>query len=313
MGEAAIECHGLTKRFRRGLKPFTAVDDLALHVPRGATFGLLGPNGAGKTTTIQMLLGLVFPTAGSARLLGGSIQDAAIRRQIGFVPEKFQLPHFLTAAEFLEIHGRLFGLRGPELGKRVEAGLERVSLASRRGDRVGGFSKGMQQRLVLAQALLHDPALLVLDEPTSALDPVGRREVRAIVREAHARGATVLLNSHLLSEVEAVCDQVAILRNGRLLHQGSPQALAAGAIQVEAKVGGAGEAVEAAIAPLVSGLKALPTRPDEPRQLSFEVASEEALPEVASAIQAAGGRLYALTPHRESLEDLFMRLVEEQP
>ena len=311
MGEAAIECHGLTKRFRRGLKPFTAVDDLALFVPRGATFGLLGPNGAGKTTTIQMLLGLVFPTAGSARVLGGSIQDAAIRRQIGFVPEKFQLPHFLTAAEFLEIHGRLFGLGGPELGKRVEAGLERVSLASRRNDRVGGFSKGMQQRLVLAQALLHDPALLVLDEPTSALDPVGRREVRAIVREAHARGATVLLNSHLLSEVEAVCDQVAILRNGRLLHQGSPQALAAGAIRVEAKVGG--ESVEAAIAPWVTGLKSQPTRPDEPRQLSFEVGSEEALPEVAAAIQAAGGRLYALTPHRESLEDLFMRLVEEQP
>ncbi|HEY9724787.1 MAG TPA: ABC transporter ATP-binding protein [Oscillatoriaceae cyanobacterium] len=309
MEAPAIACHGLTKRYRRGWSTFAAVDDLALTVPRGVTFGLLGPNGAGKTTTIQMLLGLVRPSAGTAEVLGGAIQSLDVRRRIGFVPEKFQLPPFLSAEEFLDIQGRLCGMRGPALQKRVQVCLEQVGLAARRRDRAGGFSKGMQQRLVLAQALLHEPELLVLDEPTSALDPVGRREVRAIIREAHERGATVLLNSHLLSEVEAVCEEVAILRNGRLVRQGPIHGLTGAVLRVDARVGDFSPEVQSAVAALTTKLEAHPREAGHV-DLAFEVATDEQLPAIARAIVAAGGSLYALTPHHESLEDLFMRLVE---
>jgi ABC-2 type transport system ATP-binding protein len=186
-----------------------------------------------------------------------------------------------------------------------------VGLADRRGDRVSGFSKGMQQRLVLAQALLGEPELLVLDEPTSALDPVGRREVRDIVREAHARGATVLLNSHLLAEVEAVADHVAILQAGRLVWQGAIAALAGPGLRVDARVGGWSAALAEALAPLVEGLEVGPAADaDGARALAFRVADAAGVPAVARAIVAGGGALFALTPHGESLEDAFIRLVE---
>jgi ABC-2 type transport system ATP-binding protein len=309
VSEAAIACHGLTKRFQRGFGSFTAVDNLELTVPRGVTFGLLGPNGAGKTTTIQMILGLIRPSQGSAEVLGGRISELEVRRQIGFVPEKFQLPPFLSAEEFLHLQGRLFGLSGPRLAQRVNATLEQVGLSTRRRDRVSGFSKGMQQRLVLAQALLNEPTLLILDEPTSALDPVGRREVREIIKQAHDRGATVLLNSHLLSEVEAVCDQVAILRNGKLLRQGPIHALAGQSLRVDARVGGYGDGVASAVGPLVSQLT-VHQRDAGQVELAFEVPGEEQLPAIAQAIVSSGASLYSLVPHHESLEDLFMRLVE---
>ena len=195
--------------------------------------------------------------------------------------------------------------------RRVGAGLERVGLAGRGRDRVGGFSKGMQQRLVLAQALLPEPELLILDEPTSALDPVGRKEVRDIILEAHARGTTVLLNSHLLSEVEAVCDQVAVLRRGKLVRQGAVRALAHGELEVEARVGGYTDAVAAALTPHVQGLRVEPPTDEPWTTLRFALLSEEALPFVSAAILGAGGALYALVPSRESLEELFLRLVEE--
>ena len=310
MSSPAIACDGLTKRYRKGFRSFTAVEDLGLEVPQGVTFGLLGPNGAGKTTSIGMVLGLVRPTAGGARVLGGAIADPAVRRRIGFVPEKFQLPPFLTAAEFLDLHGRLLGLGGADLARRAETHLARVGLAERRGDRVGGFSKGMQQRLVLAQALLGDPDLLVLDEPTSALDPVGRREVRDIVRETRARGATVLLNSHLLSEVEAVADSVAILRSGKLVWQGAIATLAGPGLRIDARVGGWSEALAAAVGPLVDHLDvgAVPDA-DHAHPVAFRVGHASQVPAVAAAIVGAGGALFALTPHGESLEDAFMRLV----
>ncbi|MFN3432250.1 MAG: ABC transporter ATP-binding protein, partial [Candidatus Sericytochromatia bacterium] len=233
------------------------------------------------------------------------------RRRVGYVPEKFQLPPFLTAREFLSIHAQLFGLSGPELNRRVEAGLERVGLAGRGNDRAGGFSKGMQQRLVLAQALLADPELLILDEPTSALDPVGRKEVRDIITEAHARGTSVLLNSHLLSEVESVCDQVAVLRGGKLIRQGPVRSLTHGQVEVEARVGGYGTAMAEGLQPWVQSLRVEPKGQDPWTTLHFEVPDEAALPAVTAAVMAAGGTLYALIPRRESLEELFMRLVEE--
>jgi ABC-2 type transport system ATP-binding protein len=311
MTELALACEGLTKHFRRGFGRFTAVDGLDLQVPRGSTFGLLGPNGAGKTTTISMILGLVKPSAGQARILGGSIHQAAIRRQVGFVPEKFQLPAFLTANEFLALHADLAGIPGAQVNAKVAEGLARVGLEGRGTDRVGGFSKGMQQRLALAQALLADPALLILDEPTSALDPVGRREVRDIIRAAHARGATVVLNSHLLSEVEAVCDHVAIMRHGKLLRQGAVGQLAGGALRVEARIGSLGAGVEAALRPLVQELAIAPGADGQPATATFQVPAPDAVPAVAAAIVGAGGELFALVPHGESLEDTFMRLVGE--
>lgn len=257
-----------------------------------------------------MLLGLVRPTSGRATLLGEAVGRAAVLRRVGFVPEKFQLPSFLTAAEFLEVHGRLAGVRQPDLARRVDAGLEQVGLATRRADRVGGFSKGMQQRLVLAQALLHEPELVVLDEPTSALDPVGRREVRDLIRAAHGRGATVLLNSHLLSEVEAVCDHVAILRAGKLIKQGAIRSLAANGLSVEVRLAGFGDALEAALREQVTEFAVRPGQADEPTVLTFRVPDESALPAVAAAIVGHGAALFAMVPHGESLEDLFMRLME---
>ena len=313
MSDLALACSGLTKHYRQGFGRFTAVDGLELAVPRGTTFGLLGPNGAGKTTTISMLLGLVRPSAGSAELLGAPIGRGDVRRRVGFVPEKFQLPPFLAAGEFLSLHGRLSGLTGQLLATRVAEGLARVGLDGRRHDRVGGFSKGMQQRLVLAQALLHEPELLILDEPTSALDPVGRREVRDLIREAHRRGATVVLNSHLLAEVEAVCDHVAIMRAGRLVQQGAIGSLGGQGLRVDARIGQLDAGVEAALMGLVEALEVQQGQGGEPATASFQVSTEAALPAVAAAILGAGGALYALVPHAESLEDTFLRLVEGTP
>ena len=311
MSELALACEGLTKHYRRPFAtPLLAVEGLDLAVPMGVTFGLLGPNGAGKTTTISMLLGLVRPTAGRATVLGGhAATEAAVRRRIGFVPEKFAVPPFLTALEFLALHGRLAGLSGLELQQRCGRVLDRVGLVGRGGDRAAGFSKGMQQRLMLGQAILHEPALLILDEPTSALDPVGRREVREIIEETRARGATVVLNSHLLAEVEMVSDQVAIMAKGRLLRQGTLNDLAGDGLRAEARVGAWSSAVAAALAPLVEALEAPAEAVGEPIPIRFGVRAEADMPRVAAAIVGAGGDLYALVPSTERLEDTFMRLV----
>ena len=310
MSDAAIVCTGLGKRYRRRLSKFTAVQDLHLSVPRGSTFGLLGPNGAGKTTTIQMVLGLVQPTTGSSTVLGGSISDTELRRRIGFVPEKFQLPTFLTAQEFLEIHAALLGLRGAARTSRVDTCLDTVNLADRRGDRLKGFSKGMQQRMMIAQALLGEPELLILDEPTSALDPLGRREVRELIVRAHGQGATVLLNSHLLAEVEAVCHEVAILRNGSLVHQGMISELRDQQVHATMRVGRWSDSLATALSTIVSGLEVGAPDAGDVITVEFALPSHDRLPAVAAAVSGAGADLYSLVPSGESLEDLFIRLVE---
>src|SRR5689334_22735542 len=202
----AIELNGVVKRFGRT----AALAGLDLDVGRGELVGLLGPNGAGKTTTVKLLLGLVRPTSGTGAVLGAPLGDRRARARIGYLPELFRYQPWLTAREVLGLHAELGRVARPIRHDAIERALERVGLHERAGDRVGGFSKGMQQRLGLAVALLGEPELILLDEPTSALDPVGRTDVRAIVRDARDRGATVILNSHLLSEVEQVCDRVAI-------------------------------------------------------------------------------------------------------
>ncbi len=212
---AAVWCSGLRKRYGRQ----TAVEDVSLEVGRGEVVGLLGPNGAGKTSVIKMVLGLVRPDGGEVMLLGQSAADPAARARVGYLPELFRYQPWLTPVEVLALHVRLSGL---EVGAREQReSLAVVGLAERADDRLGGFSKGMQQRLGLAVALVARPELVVLDEPTSALDPLGRVDVRDIVLSLKARGVAVLLNSHLIGEVERVCDRVVILDRGRVAASGT--------------------------------------------------------------------------------------------
>src|SRR3954466_3929371 len=211
----AVWCSGLHKRYGRR----TAVEDVSFTVARGEVLGLLGPNGAGKTSVIKMLLGLVRPDAGEVLLLGRRSSDPRSRSAVGYLPELFRYQPWLTATEVLDLHVRLARGDGPPPAPR--GGLELVGLADRVGDRVGGFSKGMQQRLGLAVALVARPELVVLDEPTSALDPIGRADVRDIVLSLKERGVAVLLNSHLIGEVERVCDRVVILDRGGVAAAGT--------------------------------------------------------------------------------------------
>jgi ABC-2 type transport system ATP-binding protein len=217
---AAIETIDLAKRYGR----ITALVGLSMRVERGSIFGFLGPNGAGKTTAVKLLLGLARPTSGEAIVLGAPVSDGtahrAARRRVGYLPELFRYQGWLSAREVLDVHCALAGMDEAERPREIASVLETVGLADRAGDRVQTFSKGMQQRLGLGIALLGSPDLVVLDEPTSALDPVGRRDVREIISSLRDRGTTVFLNSHLLSEVERVCDHVAIVNEGRVLASG---------------------------------------------------------------------------------------------
>ena len=209
----AIQTHSLRKVFKNKV----AVGNLSLSVRKGEIFGFLGPNGAGKSTSIKMLLGLVKPSSGEAFVLGVPAGDVAIRRRIGFLPEDFRFYQWLTAEELLALHGRLSGLPPDTVRRRVPSYLDLVGLTPHRDKRLQEFSKGMLQRIGLAQALIHDPELIFLDEPTSGLDPMGRRMVRDIVRAQRDRGATVFLNSHLLSEIEITCDEVVFIRDGEVV------------------------------------------------------------------------------------------------
>jgi len=211
--DLAIRTRGLRKVFNGKM----AVRNLTLDVPRGEVFGFLGPNGAGKSTSVKMLLGLVFPTSGEAEILGHPVGDVKTRSKVGFLPEHFRFYDWLTPEELLKLHGRLYGMSHARLRERVPVLLDLVGLTPHRDKRLRDYSKGMLQRIGLAQALLNEPDLIFLDEPTSGLDPVGRRLVRDIIRAQRDRGATVLLNSHLLGEVEITCNRVASIKDGEVV------------------------------------------------------------------------------------------------
>jgi len=301
MRQPAIELRGVRKAYPSGV----AVDDLDLTVPAGVVYGLLGPNGAGKTTTIKMLLGLVQPSAGTIRVLGGSSADAAIRTQIGFLPEHFRFHDWLTAAEFLDFHGQLYGMTKEARARRIPLVLEQVGLASRRDSRLRSFSKGMLQRVGLAQALLNEPKLLILDEPTSGLDPGGRQEVRDLILDLRrGGGATVLLNSHILSEVERVCDEVAILDLGRLVWSGDPRRLPGSRLAVEAEVREPSGGLLAAVRAIA------PDAQLDGEVLQCSAEDEATVAGIAAAIVGSGTRLVRLDPHQASLEELFLSLVK---
>lgn len=304
----AIETRELRKEYRGR----AVVDGLSLTVQPGEVFGFLGPNGAGKSTTLKMLLGLVLPTSGEMRVLDGSPADPAIRAQLGFLPEQFRFQTWMTAHEFLRFHGRLAGLDGTELQERVPEVLETVGLGGRGGETLSGYSKGMLQRCGLAGAILARPRLVFLDEPTSALDPIGRVEVREIIEGLRAQGVTVFLNSHLLSEVEQVCDRVAFVKQGRVLQQGTMRELMGGVIPLDIRL----DAIPAGLLDTLSRLGELRhTDLNTPGRADVELwlEREDAIPAVAEAIHGSGARLYALTPRRPDLETLFLELIEDTP
>jgi ABC-2 type transport system ATP-binding protein len=306
-----------TSDLRKVYGDTVAVDSLSLTVGKGEVFGFLGPNGAGKTTTVKMLLGLVHPTAGQARVLGHVPGDPVVMGRIGFLPEHFRFHPWLTAAGFLNLHGQLYGLSRAERRQRIPRLLERVGLADRPRSRLSEFSKGMLQRIGLAQALLNDPALVFLDEPTSGLDPLGRVEVRELVRELRSRGVTIFLNSHFLSEVEVTCDRVAIVKRGRVVRMGTLDELTAGALVVEIKAAGLTEELVAGLAQWGrvgrgQGAGVRGQDPQLPTSITLSVGTDDVLPAVADWLVRGGARLYALAPQRLSLEELFMRVMTEE-
>ena len=295
----AVRCAGLRKSYGRR----QAVEDVSLEVGRGEVVGLLGPNGAGKTTVIKMLLGLVHPDAGEVMLLGRSATDPAARTRVGYLPELFRYQPWLSAAEVLALHARLSGVAVSAAEQRDCLSL--VGLAERTGDRVGGFSKGMQQRLGLAVALVAQPEFVVLDEPTSALDPVGRVDVRDVVLDLRARGVAVLLNSHLIGEVERVCDRVVILDRGRVAASGTLAELL-GRRELRLRLTEVSPRAEARLA--ATGRVA---RADD--WFTVALPAEEdggaVVPDLVHDLAALGVRVHAVEPGRISLEERLLGIL----
>jgi len=322
----AIETAGLRKLY--GAK--VAVADLTFAVRRGEAFGLLGPNGAGKSTCLKMLLGLARPTSGQGQMLGQPLGDLATRRRIGFLPEHFHFQDWLSGSELLHLHGRLYGMEPSRLRRRAAELLHRVGLESQGSKPIREYSKGMRQRIGLAQALLNEPDIVFLDEPTSGLDPLGRFLVRDLIREQRERGATVFLNSHLLGEVEVSCDRVAFVKQGRLLATRDLGAATA-ALQVRIRARVIPDSVRAsalalewtssapASAALAGGsgvpmpVRAETGRAAQPRPSNdlwiAHVAGPEALPPLLRLLVESGAEVSEFTPLQPSLEELFLEIV----
>jgi ABC-2 type transport system ATP-binding protein len=303
-----------TAHLRKVYGDTVAVDDLTLSVAPGEVFGFLGPNGAGKTTTVKMLLGLVRPTGGDARLFGYAPGDPRAMARVGFLPEHFRFHPWLTGAGFLDLHARLYGLDAAERNKRIPRLLARVGLADRAGVRLAEFSKGMSQRIGLAQALINDPDLVVLDEPTSGLDPLGRREVRDLIKELRDAGVSVFLNSHFLSEVEVTSNRVAIVKRGRVVRMGTLAELTHQALELEIRASGLTADCLAGLAQwgrVTAPPAAISSADGACVRLIMSLADEDIIPRVAEWVVGSGAQLYALAPQHLSLEELFMRTMAE--
>jgi ABC-2 type transport system ATP-binding protein len=304
MTEQAIESLGLRKEFGEKV----AVADLTLSVGRGEIFGFLGPNGAGKTTSIKMLLGLTKPTAGTANLLGRPFGSREVRTRIGFLPEHFRFHEWLTAAEFLDLHGRLYGMSRAARSAVIPDLLELVGLGHRAKTKLSAFSKGMLQRVGLAQAMINDPELIFLDEPTSGLDPLGRRLVRDIINGLRAEKTTVFLNSHLLSEIELTCDRVAFIREGKILQVASLKDLENLSLQIILRVG-------RPTPELLDGLNNFGTSVHfEPKKgnIQLTLQEEDQIPEMVNWLVSQNQNIYELSPRRLSLEDIFLQIIGDE-
>lgn len=309
---AALELLGLTKDYLRGFwrkRPYRALDDLSLRVEEGETFGLLGPNGAGKSTTLKLLTRLIYPTAGAARLLGRPLGDLAVNRRIGYLPEAPYFYDYLSAREFLDYCGQLFGYQRAERRRRVGQLLERVGLTEAADIGLRYFSRGMLQRVGIAQALINDPELVFLDEPMLGLDPVGRREVRNIILELHEQGKTVCFSTHILSDVETLCDRVAILARGRLHGLGTLDDILKMKTQAsEVLVSRPSPALVEALRGLAGTLRVSGDR------LHLTVPQERVFA-ILDCVREHQGQLLAVNPVRASLEDYFFETfgTEKQP
>src|SRR6266704_224938 len=301
--EPAIEVDGLRKVYRS----LVAVDNVSFVMSRGEAFGFLGPNGAGKSTVVKILTGLVAPTRGTIRILGQPINNREMRRRIGYLPELPTFHKWLRAGDFLAFHGHLYGMRGMELEKRSREVLELVGLAGRDNQKLGTFSKGMMQRIGLAQAILNRPDLVLLDELVSGLDPVGQRDMRDLLRQLKAEGMSIFLNSHQLADVETLCDRVAIINEGRILKVGAPRALFDEPLVLELRVSPINQELLHRL-----GLVALAVRQDgdTPCSLLIEVRDEEGAADVAAVVHECGARLYSLAAHHRSLEQLFLQTID---
>ena len=307
MSDVVLRADGLAKTFRLDFfrKRVEAVKDATFSVQRGEVFGFLGPNGAGKTTTLKMVMGLVKPTRGKAEVLGRPVADVDAKRRLGYLPESPYFYEYLTAEEFLDLVGALFDLRAAERKKRRDALIERVGLAHARGRPLRKFSKGMLQRVGIAQALMGDPELVVLDEPMTGLDPLGRKEIRDLILELKREGRTVFFSTHILPDVEMTCDRVAMIFAGRIRSVGPLHDLVSARLlstEVGLEVGSAG----------------LPPLPEGARQRQSPDGVVVELPEGAdvnaflTAALAAGATVLSVSPRKESLEDLFVREAQQQ-
>ena len=304
----AIETNGLTKEYRIGFwrKTVRVVSGLNLTVRRGEVFGYLGPNGAGKTTTLKLLTGLVRPTSGEARVLGQPLGDVRTKQQVGFLPEQPYFYEYLTGRELLNFYGQLVGLTQPDRKERIEKLARQLQIDSRLDLPLRKYSKGMLQRLGLAQALINDPELVLLDEPMSGLDPVGRREVRDLLLGLKEKGKTVFFSSHVIPDVEMLCDRVGILVGGRLVAEGPLEEM------LEAKVSSIEVTVSHVPPEVAQELDhLLLTRPvSRGERLLLTVKDEGALAELFGRLGEAKGTVHSVIPQRESLEEYFLRHVQ---
>src|SRR5438445_335697 len=305
MDGPAIEVRGLRKVYRTSITRgrITALDGVDLAVPQGQLFGLLGPNGAGKTTAVKILLGLTHQTEGTARIAGLPVSDPESRRRVGYLPEGHKIPGYLTARQTLSIFGRMSGVDSATIKRRSVELLEKLNIAQWMDVRVKKFSKGMTQRLGLAAALIHSPNVLLLDEPTDGVDPVGPREIRDLLRDEAKNGAAILVNSHLLSEVEMTCDRVAVLRSGKIAAQGTVEELTRRSAKYKLVATPVDDVLIAAFRETGAGVERVNGH------VELAVNDLQHLNALVDQLRARGAVLSELSPVRNTLEDVFVDLV----
>jgi ABC-2 type transport system ATP-binding protein len=306
-GSEIVRVSGLVKDFRPGfgLRTKRVLHGISFSVRQGEIFGFIGPNGAGKTTTLKVLMGLIRPSAGRAEILGHDVRETAFRRHVGFLPENPWFYDFLTGREFLRFYARVSGVARGAREARIAELLAKVGLADAADQRLRTYSKGMLQRVGIAQALVHDPDVVFLDEPMSGLDPIGRKEIRDLILRLHAEGKTVFMNTHILSDVEMICHRVAIIVRGRIRYEGSiDEFLDAGERESDVVLAGLAPELGAELEELGARLRGLGDR-TEVR------VPEKRVAEVLSRALAAGAQVISVAPHRASLETIFLSAVEE--
>jgi len=302
-----VKTEGLTKEFRTGFwrTRVRVLHDLNLEVRQGEIFGYLGPNGAGKTTTMNLLMGLIYPTAGRAWILGRDVSDVAVKAAVGFLPENPYFYTYLTGWEFLNFYGQLFGIPSGERRRRIEELLHLVGLSDAGKLQLRKYSKGMLQRIGLAQALINDPQAVFLDEPMSGLDPVGRKEVRDLILSLKAKGKTVFFSSHIIPDVEMICDRVGIIVNGRLIRVGPLEELLGSELEsIEISASGLDDA---AMVEMAQWSVRPPVQRGE--KVFFAVGTEKEAMQVVERLLKMGALIHAILPHRLTLEEHFLREV----